>query len=48
MESKRALWLAEIILGAVAVILAIKGNVAESVAVVAMVAATMDKLIGKP
>ena len=48
MQSKRALWLAELILGAVAVILALQGNVAEAVAVVAMVAATMDKLVDKP
>ena len=45
MQSKRALWLAEGLMGAVAIILAVMGHVAEAVACVAMIAATMDKLI---
>ena len=45
MQSKRALWLAEGLIGAVAIILAVTGYVAEAVAVTAMIAATMDKLI---
>lgn len=47
MQSKRALWLAEIVLGTIGVILALNGHVAEAVAVAALVAATMDKLIDK-
>ena len=45
MQSKRALWLAESIIGAVAIILAVMGHVAEAVACVALIAGTMDKLI---
>jgi len=41
---KRAVWIAELIIGVVAIILAFKGNVTEAVAVTGFIAATMDKL----
>ena len=46
MESKRALWIAEILIGIIGVILALTGNVAESIACAGLIAATMDKLNG--
>jgi len=47
MQSKRALWIAEVLIGGIGVILAFMGHVAEAVACAAMIAATMDKLVTK-
>lgn len=45
---KRSLWIAEVIIGVVAVIMALKGNVTEAVACAGFIAATMDKMVDKP
>lgn len=47
MQSKRALWLAEVILGAIGIILALKGEFGFAVAIAGLIATTMDKLIEK-
>lgn len=45
MKSKRGLWIAEIIIGTVAIIFALKGNGELAIAAVGYIAATMDKLV---
>jgi hypothetical protein len=42
---KRSIWIAEIIIGVVAVILALQGYTTEAVAVTGFIAATMDKMV---
>jgi hypothetical protein len=44
-QNKRAIWLAETLLGIVAIILALQGNTTEAVAVTGFIATTMDKMV---